>query len=116
MRFEEFSFGSIRIDGVTYEYDVVIDRGSIRKRKKGPSKRFRDNFGHTPLSNEEDLPWNCRRFIIGTGVYHGLPVTDDVAMEADRRGVELVAMPTAEAIAELNRNPEGTNAVLHITC
>jgi hypothetical protein len=34
MRFEAFSFGSIRIDGTTYGYDVVIDRGRIRKCKK----------------------------------------------------------------------------------
>jgi hypothetical protein len=34
MRLDQFSFGSIRIDGVTYEHDVVIDRGEIRKRKK----------------------------------------------------------------------------------
>ena len=34
VRFEEFSFGSIRIDGVTYEHDVVIDRAEVRKRKK----------------------------------------------------------------------------------
>jgi hypothetical protein len=27
MRFEKFSFGSIRIDGTAYERDVVIDRG-----------------------------------------------------------------------------------------
>ncbi len=33
MRFESFSFGSIRIDGVTYEHDLVIDRGEIRKRR-----------------------------------------------------------------------------------
>ena len=32
MRFEDFSFGSIRIDGVTYTHDVVIDRGQVRKR------------------------------------------------------------------------------------
>jgi len=32
MRFEKFSFGSIRIDGVTYQHDVVIDRGDVRKR------------------------------------------------------------------------------------
>jgi hypothetical protein len=38
MRFEAFSFGSICIDGTTYEDDVVIDRGRIRKRKKKPSK------------------------------------------------------------------------------
>ena len=34
MRFEEHSFGSIRIDGVTYSHDLIIDRGKIRKRKK----------------------------------------------------------------------------------
>jgi hypothetical protein len=52
LRFEGFSFGSIRIDGTTYEHDVVIDRGHIRKRNKKPSKKFRDTFGHTPLSIE----------------------------------------------------------------
>ena len=46
MRFEAFSFGSISIDGTTYGYDVVIDRGRIRKRKKKPSKRFRDRARH----------------------------------------------------------------------
>jgi hypothetical protein len=41
MRFESFSFGSIRIDGITYEHDILIDRGAVRKRK-GPSKQFRN--------------------------------------------------------------------------
>ena len=36
MRFEAFSFGSVRIDGVTYEHDVLIDRGEVSKRKKKP--------------------------------------------------------------------------------
>jgi hypothetical protein len=26
----------------------MIDRGQVRKRKKKPSKKFRDAFGHTP--------------------------------------------------------------------
>lgn len=56
MHFQPFRFGSIVIDGRTYEHDVVIDRGEIRKRKKGPSKQFRTVFGHTPLSIEEDIP------------------------------------------------------------
>jgi hypothetical protein len=42
MRFEAFSFGAIRIDGVTHEHDVVIDRGHVRKRSKKPSKKYRD--------------------------------------------------------------------------
>ena len=66
MRFEKFSFGSIRIDRVTYEHDVVIDRGEVRKRKKKPSKKFRESFRHTPVSIEEKIPWQCRRLIVGT--------------------------------------------------
>jgi len=57
MRFEEFSFGSIRIDGVSYDHDVVIDRGEVSKRKKKASKKFREAFGHTPLLLKEDIPW-----------------------------------------------------------
>jgi len=84
-RFEEFSFGSIQIDGVTHEHDVVIDRGEVRKRKKKASKKFRDAFGHKPLSVEEDIPWKCRRLVIGTGSYGALPVMKEVKREAERR-------------------------------
>ncbi len=86
MRFEDYSFGSIRIDGTTYEHDVVIDRGKIRKRKKGPSKEFRDTYGHTPLSVEEDIPWRCRQLVIGTGAHGSLPVMPEVEDEASAVG------------------------------
>ena len=115
IRFEAFSFGSIRIDGVTYEHDVVIDRGQVRKRKKKPSRKFRESFGHTPLSAEEKIPWKCRRLVIGTGT-GALPVMDEVKKEARRRHVQLLPLPTAKAIEELRKNPEDTNAILHITC
>jgi hypothetical protein len=84
MRFEKFSFGSIRIDGTTYEHDVVIDRGKIHKRKKKPSKKFRDAFGHMPLSIEKEIPWKCRKLVIGTGT-GALPVMDEVKKEAKCR-------------------------------
>jgi len=115
MRFEAFSFGSIRIDGVTYDHDVLIDRGEVHKRKKKPSKKFRENFGHTPLSMEERIPWKCRRLVIGTGT-GALPVMDEVKQEARRRHVELHILPTSQAIALLNAADRATNAILHVTC
>ena len=115
MRFEDFTFGSIRIDGVTYEHDVVIDRGQVSKRKKKPSKKFRDNFGHTPLSTAERIPWKCHHLVIGTGT-GALPVMDEVKREARRRHVELRILPTAQAIELLNSAGPETNAVLHVTC
>ena len=36
MRIDRFRFGSIRIDRVNYENDVVIDHGKVRARKKKP--------------------------------------------------------------------------------
>jgi hypothetical protein len=116
MRFDHFSFGTIRIDGSTCQHDVVIDRGEVRKRKKGPSRQFNDASGHTPLSIEEKIPWKCRQLIIGTGAYGRLPVMKEVKLEAERRKVELVVLPTSQAIAVLNQNPEATNAILHVTC
>jgi hypothetical protein len=116
MRFTDYSFGSIRIDDVAYDRDVVVDRGEIRKRKKGPSKELRAEYGHTPLSIAEDIPWKCRRLVIGTGAAGSLPVLPEIEEEARRRDVDLVMVPTAEAIGLLNEGMKDTNAVLHLTC
>jgi hypothetical protein len=116
VRFEHFEFGVIKVDGVTYEHDLVVDRGEIHRRKKKASKKFRETFGHTPLSVEENIPWKCMCLVIGTGAYGRLPVMDDVKRQARDREVELVVLPTAEAIKVLEKHPKKTNAVLHVTC
>ena len=116
LRFEDFSFGSLQIDGVTYDYDVVIDRGELRKRKKKASKAFRGAYGHTPISIEEYIPWKCRRLVIGTGAHGALPVMKEVRREAHRRGVELLTLPTHEAIGLLNEGGKKTNGIIHVTC
>ena len=115
MHLSHFSFGTIQIDGNTYEHDVVIDQGEVRKRKKSPSQKFRDEFGHTPLSLNEEIPWKCHRLVIGTGAYGRLPVMKQVKREAERRHVELVIVPTSEAISMIERESKA-NAILHVTC
>ena len=116
MQIENFSFGQITVDGITYEHDVVINHGKVRKRNKKPSKKFREAYAHTPLSTAEEIPWKCRRLVIGTGAYGNLPVMDEVKQEAARRDLELVLLPTAEAIKALQKASRHTNAILHITC
>ena len=116
VRFQSFAFGSVRIDGKTYDHDVVLDRGVIRKRDKKASRPLRSAYGHTPLSLSEDIPWDCHRLVIGTGAQGALPLVPELRREAERRGVELLVLPTADAIALLEKGPEGTNAVLHLTC
>ena len=115
MRFEDFKFGRIHVDGTLYDHDLVIDQGKIRKRKKKPSKKYRESFGHTPVSVEETIPWNCAQLVIGTGM-GALPVMKEVKREARRRGVELQILPTNKALQLLNGQPKNTNAILHVTC
>jgi hypothetical protein len=117
MKVRLLGFGSIEVDGREYDHDVVIEGGRVRKRNKKPSKPYRGEFGHTPLSADEELPWGAHQLIIGTGVYGSLPVMPEVTKEAGRRRVELTAIPTEDAcrlIAGLDSRE--VHAVLHVTC
>src|SRR4030095_3589840 len=110
-------FGEIEVEGKRYAHDVVIDGGRVRKRKKGPSKQFREKFGHTPLSAEEEIPWGGKRLIVGTGAQGALPVMDEVLAEAKRRGVKVTAAPTVEVCQLLDEVRKGqAYAILHCTC
>jgi hypothetical protein len=111
------SFGLIEIDGERYDRDVVVEAGEVRRRKKGPSKPRKVEYGHTPLTSDETIPWSAPRLIIGTGAGGRLPITDDLYREAKRRGVEVVARPTAEACELIsNSHAHSVAAVLHVTC
>ena len=116
MQIEAFSFGSITIGGKTYDHDVVIDRGTVRRRDKKPSKELEHRFGHTPLSIAEKIPWDCRRLVVGTGAHGRLPVSEEVVEEAKHRGVELVMKPTSQVMNEQQTFGDETNAILHVTC
>ncbi len=117
MKAQLIRFGEIEVEGKVYTHDVVIDRGKVRKRKKGPSKKFRDQFGHTPLSVGEDIPWGGNRLMVGTGAQGALPVMEEVAAEAKRRGIEIVAAPTSEVCKLLEDVKKGqAYAILHCTC
>jgi hypothetical protein len=40
----------------------------------------------------------------------------EVKLEAERRKIELLILPTAQAVEALEQEPDETNAVLHVTC
>ncbi|HYU51246.1 MAG TPA: MTH938/NDUFAF3 family protein [Candidatus Limnocylindria bacterium] len=111
------AFGQIEIDGRRFDHDVVVEGGRVRRRKKGPSKPYRDRYGHTPLSPDEAIPWSARRLIVGTGASGQLPVMPELYREAERRGVQIVVKPTAEACKLLAAAKErSTAAIIHVTC
>lgn len=109
--------GTIKIDGRRYNHDIVIRQGKISRRKKKLSKIFRKRYGHTPISIAEDIPWNGKQLIIGTGTRGEMPVMAKVYKEAEKRGVEIIAVPTYNACALLDQMAdEEINAILHVNC
>jgi hypothetical protein len=117
MKAKLVAFGEIQIEGERYGCDVVIDGGRISRRRKGRSKAFREEFGHTPLSAAETIPWGGQRLIVGTGADGRLSIAHDVHAEAERRGVRIAALPTAEACRLLaDMKSEDVFAVLLVTC
>ena len=54
--------------------------------------------------------------MIGTGADGALPVMNEVCDQARRHGVDLVIVPTAQAITVLAKDTKDTNAILHLTC
>ncbi|HYZ15532.1 MAG TPA: hypothetical protein VE591_03980, partial [Candidatus Acidoferrum sp.] len=77
---------------------------------------YRDRFGHTPLSMKEEIPWKCDRLVVGSGAQGALPVMDEVRDEAARRNVELIVLPTPDALDVLREASKNTNGILHLTC
>ncbi|MBD3345400.1 MAG: hypothetical protein GF401_10095 [Chitinivibrionales bacterium] len=59
-----------------------------------------------------------KRLIIGTGADAQLPVMKEVEEKANRKGVELIAVPTREACEMISREKKekGINAIIHVTC
>ena len=50
----------IEVEGKRFEHDVVIDRGEVRRRHKGPSKTSRTEYGDTPLTAADATPGAAR--------------------------------------------------------
>ena len=109
-------FGTIVVGGERFDHDVVVEAGRVRPRDKTPSRPYAGS-GHTPLSADEDIPWAPPTLIVGTGADGRLPILPAVRKEAAARGVDLVAVPTAQA-CDLLADIEAADAfaILHVTC
>ncbi|MCF6237222.1 MAG: MTH938/NDUFAF3 family protein [Candidatus Marinimicrobia bacterium] len=115
MQVDTLLFGKITIDGKIYTQDVVISNNRLVEiRNKTSSRALKSRYGHTPLTTAENIPWNCRTLVIGTGMNGRLPVTEEVRARAHEMNVALIVKKTPAAISHIN--DKDTNLVLHITC
>jgi hypothetical protein len=108
----DYSFGSLTVDGKSHTRDLIVLPNRVVPgwwRREGHSLAIED------LEDViEELP---DRLILGCGAHGRLEPPPAVLDELRGRGVEVEAMPTAEAVRRYGElDPQRTAAALHLTC
>ena len=96
MKLGDFSFGRVRIDGVLYDHDVVIDRGEVRKRKKKAAARGKQLRSAAKAKNE--VPPKVKRSPAGADTRVEEALRAWRLTEARRRSVPAFRIFTDQAL------------------
>jgi hypothetical protein len=110
MEIEKTTFGTITIDGTTYEHDVVIRlSGEVVKRKKKLSKKYYGT-SHTLSKDEAKFVFEkgCEQLIVGSGQIGNVRLSPEAE--------EVLLQPTPEAIQLFNRSRAKKIGLFHVTC
>lgn len=115
---EETTFGSITIDGQTFEHDIVIDLdGTVKKRKKKLSKAI---YGTSHLMSLDEAKFifqkGVKRLIIGSGHYGMLKLSNEAANYLAGKNCMITLKPTNEALRAWNGASGAVIGLFHITC
>lgn len=112
-------FGSITIDGVVYEHDVVIaSDGTVTRRKKKLSKAI---YGSSHTISLQEAKYllangaNADRVVIGSGQYGNVHLSPEAARYLERRCRPLL-LRTPEAIDAWNAAGGRPLGMFHVTC
>jgi hypothetical protein len=111
-------FGWIEIDAVRYDHDVIVHRDrSIEKRSKKKSRKYRNFFHHTPLT-ERELEFLEKEkpdiVYIGTGQFGDLPITSEALHVLAK--FHAIIRPTPEIMNFFSSEYRSFAAILHVKC
>ena len=115
MRIESTTFGTITIDGKTYEHDVLVRlSGEVVKRKKKLS------YGTSHVLSEDEARFlfesGCDQVVIGSGQFGNVHLSPEAEAYFERKGCEVLLKPTPEAIHVFNRSRAKRIGLFHVTC
>ena len=118
MGIEGTAFGSIRIDGETYEHDVVIQlSGEVVKRKKKLSKKY---YGTSHVLSKDEAKFvferGCEQLIVGSGQMGNVHLSPEAEAYFAKKGCKVLLQPTPEAIQLFNKSKARKIGLFHVTC
>ena len=117
MKIDDYSFGSITIDGEVYHKDLWIIDGRIKKRDKSIAK---SKFGTSHRISRKELKrvmtLKTRRIIIGSGNSGLVSLTDRAQKYLEDQSIEVEICKTGELIQRNIEIGEYDSGIIHLTC
>jgi len=117
-RIDHTSFGSITVDGQSYDHDIFITlEGKVKKRKKKLSKSVYGT-SHTISLPEIEYVYqeNAEGLIIGSGQYGVARLSGEASEFMAAKNCHVVLKDTPEALKEWNQSEGRWIGLFHITC
>ena len=114
MKIDNYNFGSITVDGKTYNGDIIIFPNKIItnwQRKEGHSLSMNDL--------KEVVEYNPDILIVGTGAHGVLQVLPNTKKALEKLTIKLIIMKTPDACKIFNESlDKNLNVVgaFHLTC
>ena len=117
-RIENTKFGSITIEGIVFEHDVIIRlNGQVEKRKKKLSKAV---YGTSHIVSLDEARYiyedGAERLVIGTGQQGLVRLSSEAAEYLQRVKCQVELLPTPEAIQAWNQSEGAVIGLFHVTC
>jgi hypothetical protein len=118
MEIESTTFGTITIDGKTYEHDVIIRlSGDVVKRNKKLSKKY---YGTSHVLSKDEAKFvfekGCEQLILGSGQMGNVHLSPEAEAYFAKKGCKVQLQPTPEAIHAFNRSHAKKIGLFHVTC
>lgn len=112
------SFGSITVDGESYDYDIILTlEGDIKKRKKKLSKSIYGS-SHTISLPEIEYVYqeNADGIVIGSGQFGVARLSKEASEFLAGKKCSVVLKKTPKALQEWNKSEGNWIGLFHITC
>jgi hypothetical protein len=117
-RIDDTSFGSITVDGNSYDHDIIITlEGAVKKRKKKLSKVIYGSSHTISLAEIEYMyQETAEGIIIGSGQYGVTRLSQEATDFISGKNCMVVLKNTPEALQEWNSHSGKWIGLFHITC
>ena len=117
-RIDSTSFGSVTIEGRTFDHDVLIRHdGTIKKRKKKLSSAV---YGTSHVISVDEARHiyqdGMERLIVGAGQYGMVELSDEAAAYFEGMQCQVDVLPMEEALHVWNQAEGAVIGLFHVTC